>query len=458
MFSNSQQQNTSNLLQQSISSSNQIVISQSHSMTTTILALDNLNCGGIPTRTTPTLTPTTLRNIAADIVGLSPGPSEDFAAVAASDLQHLISSSCANVSSSGVVDRLSSDLQEHHSLQNLSNQQLSLQSLNNQHIPNLPNHQLLNQNSLNQQQRNDYNNSFSTAVSRQAGFVPPLVLQINSSITNTQQPTGTVLNTSANFISGKSSSNSSQWHGVVVTEKPYNSQTKCFTDDEGGDDDYESGEDGYSDCSETYSKKVTHKRKTKTNNGNSKMSIKSESKVNNGTTRRSFKDGKPMSAEEEQRRQVRRERNKLAAARCRKRRMDHTNELLEETEQLEDKRLKLQDEIQGLRQQKTDLQQMLAHHKCAVNNGPISNSINQAILDSNDISESDSTLLSNNDLSTIINTNNNIKIKKCEEHSVVQSNKDNINNIPTTVFQQHSDRTRPNTLSHFGNSKKNCRT
>lgn len=36
-----------------------------------------------------------------------------------------------------------------------------------------------------------------------------------------------------------------------------------------------------------------------------------------------------MSAEEEQRRQIRRERNKMAAARCRKRRMDHTNELLE---------------------------------------------------------------------------------------------------------------------------------
>jgi len=152
--------------------------------------LDNLNCGGIPTRTTPTLTPTTLRNIAADIVSLSSGPPEDFAAVAASDLQHLISSSCTNASSSGAVDRLSSDLQEHHSLQNLSNQQLSLQSLNNQHIPNLPNHQLLNQNSLNQQQRNDYNNSFSTTISRQAGFVPPLVLQINSNITNAQQPTG----------------------------------------------------------------------------------------------------------------------------------------------------------------------------------------------------------------------------------------------------------------------------
>lgn len=35
-----------------------------------------------------------------------------------------------------------------------------------------------------------------------------------------------------------------------------------------------------------------------------------------------------MSAEEEHRRQIRRERNKLAAARCRKRRMDHTNELV----------------------------------------------------------------------------------------------------------------------------------
>lgn len=145
--------------------------------------MDNLNCGGIPTRTTPTLTPTTLRNIAADIASLSPGPSENFAAAAASDLHHL-------VSSSGVVDRLNSDLQEHHTLQNLNNQQLSLQSLNNQHVTNLPNHQLLNQNCLNQQQRNDYNNSFSTTTSRQAGFVPPLVLQINSSITNTQQSTG----------------------------------------------------------------------------------------------------------------------------------------------------------------------------------------------------------------------------------------------------------------------------
>lgn len=34
-----------------------------------------------------------------------------------------------------------------------------------------------------------------------------------------------------------------------------------------------------------------------------------------------------ISAEEEERRKLRRERNKQAAARCRKRRVDHTNQL-----------------------------------------------------------------------------------------------------------------------------------
>ena len=42
-----------------------------------------------------------------------------------------------------------------------------------------------------------------------------------------------------------------------------------------------------------------------------------------------------MSPEEEERRQIRRERNKMAAARCRKRRMDHTNALLEVSYPLE---------------------------------------------------------------------------------------------------------------------------
>ncbi|XP_012255174.2 transcription factor kayak isoform X2 [Athalia rosae] len=70
-----------------------------------------------------------------------------------------------------------------------------------------------------------------------------------------------------------------------------------------------------------------------------------------------------MSPEEEERRQVRRERNKMAAARCRKRRMDHTNALLEETDGLEQKKQNLQDEIQQLQQAKDELEFILEAHR-----------------------------------------------------------------------------------------------
>lgn len=70
-----------------------------------------------------------------------------------------------------------------------------------------------------------------------------------------------------------------------------------------------------------------------------------------------------MSPEEEERRQIRRERNKMAAARCRKRRMDHTNALLEETEGLEQKKHSLEDEIQQLQQAKAELEFMLQAHR-----------------------------------------------------------------------------------------------
>lgn len=466
--------------------------------------LDGLNCGGIPTRTTPTLTPTTLRTIAADIASLSPGPPENFAA-AASDLHHLVSSSCSTINTStlGASDR--TDLQERGTIHNLSSQTISLQSLNNQHISlnNVQNHQNLNQNSLNQQQRNDYTNSFSTATSRQAGFVPPLVLQINSSNPSAQQSSGSTILLNNSTSSGSSSifiakgssnsASSSHWQGVVVTQRPQNralSVTKRqFTDDEEGDDDNESAADDGTDSSDTTSSKMTLKQNSKNNKSNSKNSNKSELKNNTansgGGRRTNNKDNKIMSAEEEQRRQVRRERNKLAAARCRKRRMDHTNELLEETGQLEDKRLRLQVEIQGLRQQKTDLQQMLAQHKCAVNmnNVQLSNSItsvNQTttILDSNEISETKPIIL-NNHLSSIkgiplqqnISTNivigennsNNVDdiIIKHEEDSIIQTDidsKDSINIIPTSVMQQ-PQRRRPTTLlqlnnGNYGNSKK----
>ncbi|KAK2579045.1 hypothetical protein KPH14_002838 [Odynerus spinipes] len=70
-----------------------------------------------------------------------------------------------------------------------------------------------------------------------------------------------------------------------------------------------------------------------------------------------------MTPEEEKRRQIRRERNKMAAARCRKRRMDHTNALLEETEGLEQKKQSLQDEIHQLQQAKDELEFILEAHR-----------------------------------------------------------------------------------------------
>lgn len=291
--------------------------------------MDGLNCGGIPTRTTPTLTPTTLRTI-ADIVNLTPGSSEDFAAAAASDLHHLVSSTCNTINTpSGTADRLNSELQDRHNLQNLSNQ--NFQNLNNQHINlnNLQSHQHLNQNTLNQQQCNDYNNSFSAAASRQAGFVPPLVLQINSNNTNAQQTTGITYKQFIIFInrlirffflgppvlinnnsSGSSSifnakgsstsASSSHWQGAVVTQRPQGQARiavkQRFTDDEDGDDDFDSGAEDGTDSSDTTSGKSTRKQSTKSNR--SRNNIKNEFKSTSNSTgggRRSNKDNKIVS-------------------------------------------------------------------------------------------------------------------------------------------------------------------
>uniref|UniRef100_A0A1L8DIS0 Putative transcription factor kayak n=1 Tax=Nyssomyia neivai TaxID=330878 RepID=A0A1L8DIS0_9DIPT len=70
-----------------------------------------------------------------------------------------------------------------------------------------------------------------------------------------------------------------------------------------------------------------------------------------------------ISPEEEEKRKLRRERNKLAAARCRKRRVDHTNELTDEVNGLEKKKQDLQSDIQTLQQQKEELEFLLETHK-----------------------------------------------------------------------------------------------
>merc|ERR1719435_70385 len=87
-------------------------------------------------------------------------------------------------------------------------------------------------------------------------------------------------------------------------------------------------------------------------------------KVNRGGGRNpaSIKD-EELCPEEEERRRIRRERNKLAAARCRKRRVDQTETLQIEVNNWEEKKRMLQDEIHSLQAQKEELQFILEAHK-----------------------------------------------------------------------------------------------
>jgi len=80
------------------------------------------------------------------------------------------------------------------------------------------------------------------------------------------------------------------------------------------------------------------------------------------TSRRRIRD-EDLPAEERDKRRVRRERNKLAAAKCRQRRVDHTNTLIGETEDWEEKNATLEQEISKLHQQKEQLEFILEAHK-----------------------------------------------------------------------------------------------
>ncbi|EFA10699.1 kayak isoform A [Tribolium castaneum] len=94
---------------------------------------------------------------------------------------------------------------------------------------------------------------------------------------------------------------------------------------------------------------------------------------NTPQTRRNMGGRKPardlnISPEEEERRRIRRERNKAAAARCRKRRVDHTNALIKETEDLEQKKQALQEEIQEYQRMKDELDYLLESHRSSSSN------------------------------------------------------------------------------------------
>ncbi|XP_067875168.1 protein fosB isoform X2 [Heterodontus francisci] len=72
-----------------------------------------------------------------------------------------------------------------------------------------------------------------------------------------------------------------------------------------------------------------------------------------------------LTAEEEEKRRVRRERNKLAAAKCRNRRRELTDRLQSETDQLEEEKAELQSQIAELHKEKERLEFVLVAHKPA---------------------------------------------------------------------------------------------
>merc|ERR1712049_35140 len=74
-------------------------------------------------------------------------------------------------------------------------------------------------------------------------------------------------------------------------------------------------------------------------------------------------DESDLSPQEAERLRVRRERNKAAAARCRKRRMDQIDTLSEEVGRHEKKKRSLEEEIAQLKAAKEQLEYILAQHK-----------------------------------------------------------------------------------------------
>jgi len=73
-----------------------------------------------------------------------------------------------------------------------------------------------------------------------------------------------------------------------------------------------------------------------------------------------------LTMEEEERRKVRRERNKVAASRCRVKRKCHVKRLLKESDDLMKSNTFLQDEIEKLQYEKQRLEGAIKSHACEV--------------------------------------------------------------------------------------------
>ncbi|XP_065056799.1 jun dimerization protein 2-like isoform X2 [Rhopilema esculentum] len=73
-----------------------------------------------------------------------------------------------------------------------------------------------------------------------------------------------------------------------------------------------------------------------------------------------------MMNKEEERRRVRRERNKVAASKCRNKRKEHIKHLMKESEELENRNSSLQNEINTLQSEIKQLESMLDSHRCSM--------------------------------------------------------------------------------------------
>ncbi|XP_037541370.1 v-fos FBJ murine osteosarcoma viral oncogene homolog Ab [Nematolebias whitei] len=91
-----------------------------------------------------------------------------------------------------------------------------------------------------------------------------------------------------------------------------------------------------------------------------RSAMKSASKAHNSTKRGRMEQLNP---EEEEKRRIRRERNKQAAAKCRNRRRELTDTLQAETDVLEDEKSSLQNDIANLMKEKERLEFILAAHQ-----------------------------------------------------------------------------------------------
>ncbi|XP_031435985.1 proto-oncogene c-Fos isoform X3 [Clupea harengus] len=94
-------------------------------------------------------------------------------------------------------------------------------------------------------------------------------------------------------------------------------------------------------------------------------SIPATPKAGGSKGKNSIRRGKKelLSPEEEEKMRIRRERNKMAAAKCRNRRRELTDTLQSETDQLEEDKATLQAEISSLLKEKKRLEYILATHR-----------------------------------------------------------------------------------------------